>query len=140
MAYSKQTWDTTSYVNPTRMNHIEQGIYDNSSTEINPTGISFNPASSTYSTSDYRAKRNGNVVYISMVLATSSITTNTEIQVGTFSGIPNDSHCKISGVMNSNSNSQETGYWVLAGNRLYCRWTRDSYSSHIISFTIVIDD
>lgn len=31
MAYSKQTWDTTSYVNPTRMNHIEQGIYDASS-------------------------------------------------------------------------------------------------------------
>ena len=28
MAYSKQTWDTTSYVNPTRMNHIEDGIYD----------------------------------------------------------------------------------------------------------------
>lgn len=28
MAYSKQTWDTTSYVNPTRMNHIEEGIYD----------------------------------------------------------------------------------------------------------------
>lgn len=28
MAYSKQTWDTSSYVNPTRMNHIEQGIYD----------------------------------------------------------------------------------------------------------------
>lgn len=28
MAYDKQTWDTTSYVNPTRMNHIEQGIYD----------------------------------------------------------------------------------------------------------------
>lgn len=31
MAYSKQTWDTTSYVNPTRMNHIEDGIYDISS-------------------------------------------------------------------------------------------------------------
>lgn len=28
MAYSKQTWDTTSYVNPTRMNHIEDGIED----------------------------------------------------------------------------------------------------------------
>ena len=28
MAYSKQTWDTTSFVNPTRMNYIEQGIYD----------------------------------------------------------------------------------------------------------------
>ena len=26
MAYSKQTWDTTSYVNPTRMNHMEDGI------------------------------------------------------------------------------------------------------------------
>ena len=28
MAYEKQTWDTdtTSYVNPTRMNHIEDGI------------------------------------------------------------------------------------------------------------------
>ena len=26
MAYTKQTWDTTSYVNPTRMNHIEDGI------------------------------------------------------------------------------------------------------------------
>ena len=28
MSYSKQTWDTTSYVNPTRMNHIEDGIKD----------------------------------------------------------------------------------------------------------------
>ena len=28
MAYSKQTWDTTSYVNPTRVNHIEDGIAD----------------------------------------------------------------------------------------------------------------
>lgn len=26
MAYSKQTWDASSYVNPTRMNHIEDGI------------------------------------------------------------------------------------------------------------------
>lgn len=26
MAYSKQTWDTNSYVNPTRMNHMEDGI------------------------------------------------------------------------------------------------------------------
>ena len=25
--YLKQIWDTTSYVNPTRMNHIEDGIY-----------------------------------------------------------------------------------------------------------------
>ena len=33
MAYSKQTWDTTSYVNPTRMNHIEDGIADSASGE-----------------------------------------------------------------------------------------------------------
>ena len=26
MSYAKQTWDTNSYVNPTRMNHIEDGI------------------------------------------------------------------------------------------------------------------
>ena len=25
--YIKQIWDTTSYVNPTRLNHIEDGIY-----------------------------------------------------------------------------------------------------------------
>lgn len=30
MAYEKQTWDTNSYVNPTRMNHIENGIKENS--------------------------------------------------------------------------------------------------------------
>lgn len=30
MAYSKQTWDTSSHVDPTRMNHIEDGIADNS--------------------------------------------------------------------------------------------------------------
>lgn len=34
MAYSKQTWDTTSYVNPTRMNHIEDGIEECSQNEV----------------------------------------------------------------------------------------------------------
>ena len=28
MRYSMQIWNTTSIFNPTRMNHIEQGIYD----------------------------------------------------------------------------------------------------------------
>lgn len=28
LPYDKQSWDTTSYVTPTRMNHIEQGIKD----------------------------------------------------------------------------------------------------------------
>ena len=40
MAYSKQTWDTTSYVNPTRMNHIEDGIEANS-TEITQSKINY---------------------------------------------------------------------------------------------------
>ena len=39
MAYSKQTWDTTSYVNPTRMNHIEDGIEDVSNVAIKYTDI-----------------------------------------------------------------------------------------------------
>lgn len=30
MAYEKQTWNTNSFVNPTRMNHIENGIQANS--------------------------------------------------------------------------------------------------------------
>lgn len=30
MVYEKQQWDTTSYINPTRMNHIEDGIKANS--------------------------------------------------------------------------------------------------------------
>ena len=42
MAYSKQTWDTTSYVNPTRMNHIEGGI-ESASTA---TGTSYNNSTS----------------------------------------------------------------------------------------------
>ena len=48
MAYSKQTWDTTSYVNPTRMNHIEDGIksVDNNSLKVTqtPTSTSDNKA------------------------------------------------------------------------------------------------
>ena len=38
MAYSKQTWDTTSYVNPTRMNHIEDGI-ESASTAVENTRV-----------------------------------------------------------------------------------------------------
>lgn len=34
MAYEKQTWDTTSYVTPTRMNHIEDGIEGAGKSEV----------------------------------------------------------------------------------------------------------
>jgi len=37
-AYTKQTWDTTSIFNPSRMNHIEQGIYD-ASTNVNDVNV-----------------------------------------------------------------------------------------------------
>ena len=44
MAYTKQTWDTTSYVNPTRMNHIEDGIknVDNVAGKVEQTPASDN--------------------------------------------------------------------------------------------------
>lgn len=42
MAYDKQIWDTTSYVNPTRMNHIEDGIESVSTA----TGTSYNNSTS----------------------------------------------------------------------------------------------
>ena len=43
MSYSKQTWDTTSYVNPTRMNYIEQGIYDASPLVVSKSSVSSLP-------------------------------------------------------------------------------------------------
>ena len=49
MSYSKQTWDTNSYVNPTRMNHIEDGIEaaDNAASAAGTaTGTSYNNTSS----------------------------------------------------------------------------------------------
>lgn len=33
MAYDKQTWNTSSYVNPTRMNHMEDGIADSATND-----------------------------------------------------------------------------------------------------------
>ena len=43
MSYNKQTWDTTSYVNPTRMNHIENGIEEvsNAIANLNATNIPY---------------------------------------------------------------------------------------------------
>ena len=62
MAYSKQTWDTTSYVNPTRMNHMEQGIYD-AEQEIFTTHNITNKC--TQSLTSFKATQNGNIIQIS---------------------------------------------------------------------------
>ena len=132
-SYKKLSADQVSY-------DSNNTVEDKLDTRVNPSDISFVPISSTYSLTDSSIKRNGNVVNISMVLSATSITANTEVQIGTFTGIPNDTHNRMNGVMNAGSNSQETGYWVLAGNRLYCRWTRDNYATHIIGFTLIINE
>lgn len=50
-AYNKQTWDTTSYVNPTRMNNMENGIANAACSEsiapvvTNPTTVAISSGS-----------------------------------------------------------------------------------------------
>ena len=70
MAYSKQTWDTTSYVNPTRMNHIEQGIYDASTA----TGTEY---SSGVSVKDKLDQKNGFSLY-------GTFTKSSSVETGTY--------------------------------------------------------
>ena len=69
MAYSKQTWDTTSYVNPTRMNHIEDGI-EGVEAEITTTSQDDVAFTNTKCDSAYQitCRRNGNVVSISTLI------------------------------------------------------------------------
>lgn len=57
MAYSKQTWDTNSYVNPTRMNHIEDGIAD---TDLTAGGSIVKP-NTTSTTNDSRLYLGNNI-------------------------------------------------------------------------------
>lgn len=58
MAYDKQTWDTTSYVNPTRMNHIEDGVY-NASNEFLSKGTSTGDADAILTIGIYRSNEGG---------------------------------------------------------------------------------
>ena len=87
--YDKQTWDTTSYVNPTRMNHIEDGIYNASiipavanseKVEITPTsGSAYSPYGGCW-----YVKRGALVI---MHLALSGLTAEQATQVWT---LPNE--------------------------------------------------
>lgn len=73
MAYSKQTWDTTSYVNPTRMNHIEQGIYDASTA----TGTEYSSGVSVKDKIDDNFTNTSKMVYRNVANTTETFTLDT---------------------------------------------------------------
>ena len=84
MSYSKQTWDTTSYFNPTRMNHIEDGIY------AVDTGKVDKVSGKGLSTNDYTTTDKNQVAKISTLIVArtfeSAVTTlnandNTEVNI-----------------------------------------------------------
>ena len=79
-AYTKQTWDTTSIFNPTRMNHIEQGIYDASTNIVDN-------LTSTDATSSLSAKQ-GKVIKDSLEWSEEIIIDDT-LAWGTLKGIVN---------------------------------------------------
>lgn len=99
MAYSKQTWDTTSYVNPTRMNHIEDGIegVDNRIDNIGNIDTIIAPTNSTtsslYTLENYKAilfvlcNSTGKQVYATTIipkgLISNSIVTSTNVYATT---------------------------------------------------------
>ena len=76
MAYSKQTWDTTSYVNPTRMNHIEDGI-ESASTA---TGTEYSSGVSVKEAIDSKAN---STRLVTAVLTYNSSTTRFELPANT---------------------------------------------------------
>lgn len=80
MAYSKQTWDTASYVNPTRMNHIEQGIYDVEQSipqrvTIPSTNFSFDSTSDFFYSNSVISDYIGNKEILAVSVFASTITT-----------------------------------------------------------------
>ena len=85
MAYEKQTdWENESYVNPTRMNHIEDGIYNNSE-PTKETGTATNNI--TIDSSGYvKYVKKGKLVFVTYVFTVddSSITSTSVL----FSGLP----------------------------------------------------
>lgn len=130
--YSKQTWDTTSFVNPTRMNHIEEGIYDATSLlNGNDAGVSFTPASGvTINWSRY--SRQNNLVILQLVVDIANPTTN-ETNIGSISGISNIGYTV--GNIASLSNTSGVGTFVLSSTNLYIKLTTTSYSR--VGMTII---
>ena len=136
MAYSKQTWDTTSYVNPTRMNHIEDGIYD-ASRAINPSNVSLTLTSgNNLSINKIDVRRNGEIAIIFLRLqATASLSPNTEIEVGSFSGLNYIGHIGGSVVSNSDT-SLVGGFAINASNKLYVNFNKTISTNTTVLLTI----
>ena len=78
MAYTKQTWDTTSIFNPTRMNHIEDGIAE--ATTPTAEGISVTPNTTYTGTFVVRAYLFGRFFFITGYMQISAqVPNNTQI-------------------------------------------------------------
>lgn len=104
--YIKQIWDTTSYVNPTRMNHIEDGIYavsdkvDNLSAEDITYGsgnvkdimdtealtITYTQNSYVSSTSACSAYKKNNTYYFNLNIGVTGNPTPDFVEIGRISG------------------------------------------------------
>lgn len=85
MAYSKQTWDTTSYVNPTRMNHIEEGIegVDNyAPKQVSYTGTTNSVGALTGASADFGMS--ANAIPIGAYLERGSYGANRYVQIRTY--------------------------------------------------------
>ena len=122
MAYNKQTWDTTSYVNPTRMNHIEDGIaeveqeIDQKIADVET--ISF--ASSVFAdNSKIKVRRNGKVIKISFSGA--QLSTNVSRYGTILSSLPWNSYGYSTGLVfavNGNTTTQTSVYINDSSNNL----------------------
>lgn len=133
MAYSKQTWDSTSYVNPTRMNHIEDGIEDTSNSKQETSAITFAPSSG-ITTETINVRRQGDMCVIGLTINWTNPTT-AETQIGSLNGLVNMGY--ISGVVATPSDTSLKGSYVLSGANLYVKLndtSRQRLSMTIIGF------
>jgi len=107
MAYPKQTWDTSSYVNPTRMNHIEDGIKSavDGLTNIYIEG-STNNTGSTISMDTYFYLNGTLVKAITAIASGATFTLNTNYEVvseGGLNDLPTQWQKSVTGVTASNA-------------------------------------
>ena len=144
MAYSKQTWDTTSYVNPTRMNHIEDGIDSVSDTlenliayryTDNAGPVKFNADNTKITVDDNRFLCYGHIGFINLIITLINPTTN-EIIIGSVTGNNNIGH--TSGSLISYSNTTEMGGFVLVTNgSLYIKPSTTSYTKICLTIPVI---
>lgn len=118
MAYSKQTWDTTSYVNPTRMNHIEDGIEAvSNATELSDMAITCPNATPTG-----QFKTFGKIAFISAGFDITTASGGGAVDFITFNYIRAKSSSNWVGTkVSGNTLSPSRGY--ISGNKLYIQNT-----------------